>query len=184
MSVFRLNKRFSLTHLVHSTEDVCIILLETTDSGKTRQGTRELVAVQHTEIGHPPWQVLVSDVRVGKDLAVSGAVHGLQAISLLLDVKGEHVLLVVTPVTRDLPQIRLVHVGGHDLGEATFSVLALEEIHQGIVDAHTVRQEEGGSRRHLVKEEELLVLANLSVVALGGLGQEVLILLELLLVGE
>lgn len=119
-----------------------------------------------------------------KDLAVARAVHGLQAITLFLDVKGEHVLLVVTPMTRNLPEVGLVDIGSHDLDETTLLVLALDEVQQGVVDTHTVGQEEGRAGRNLIEEEELLVLANLSVVALGSLSKEVLVLLELLLVRE
>ena len=80
-----------------------IVLLETAHTGKTRKGTRELVTVEDTEISHAPWQVLVVDVGVAKDLAVTGAVHGLHAILLLLDLESKHVLGVVAPVTRGLP---------------------------------------------------------------------------------
>jgi hypothetical protein len=47
-----------------------------------------------------------------------------------------------------------------------------------------VRQEKGGSGRSLVEEEELLILTNLSVVALGSLSEEVLVFFKGLLVGE
>lgn len=68
--------------------------------------------------------------------------------------------------------------------EISLLVLALDQVHQGIVDANAVGKEECGSGRCLIEEEKLLVLTNLSVVALGGLGQEVLVLLESLLVRE
>lgn len=45
-------------------------------------------------------------------------------------------------------------------------------------------QEEGGTGRGLVEEEELLVLTDLSVIAFRSLSKEVLVLLKLLLVGE
>jgi hypothetical protein len=47
-----------------------------------------------------------------------------------------------------------------------------------------VRQEKGGSGRSLVEEEELLILTNLSVVALSSLSEEVLVFFKGLLVGE
>jgi hypothetical protein len=47
-----------------------------------------------------------------------------------------------------------------------------------------VWQEESRSRRRLVEEEELLISTDLSVITLGSLGQEVLVLFESLLVGE
>lgn len=115
---------------------------------------------------------------------MTGAVHGLQAITLLLDIEGEHVLLIMSPVTRDLPQVGLVHVGSHNLVETTGSVFALDQVHEGVVNAYTVWQEEGGTGGGFVEEEKLLVLADLSVIAFGSLSKEVLVLLKLLLVGE
>jgi hypothetical protein len=47
-----------------------------------------------------------------------------------------------------------------------------------------VRQEEGGTRGNLVEEEQLLLQANLPVVALRSLFKECLVLLKLLLVRE
>lgn len=140
--------------------------------------------MEDTKISHSPGEILVVDVVVAKDLAVTGAVHGLHAVLLLLDLKGEHVLRVVTPVTRGLPQLRLVHVGGHDLLELALPVLVLDDVHQGVVDAGAVRQEKGGTGRDLVEEEELLVGTDLAVVTLGSLLEELLVLLQSLLVGE
>lgn len=170
--------------LVHGAENMGIVLLESSDSSKSGQGTRELISVEDTKVGHPPREILVGNIGVGKDLAVAGTVHRLQSITLLLHIEGEHVLLVVSPVTGRLPEICLVHVRGHDLGEISLLVLALKQVHQGVVDTHTVGEEEGRSRRHLVEEEKLLILSNLSVVALGGFSEEVLVLLKLLLVRE
>lgn len=93
-------------------------------------------------------------------------------------------LLIVAPVARLFPQVGLVHVWRHDLIKATLLVLALDEINQGVVDAGTMREHEGGTWRHLIPEEELLLLANLAVVALGRLLKEGLVLVELLLVWE
>ena len=57
---------------------------------------------------------------------VCGAVHGLQGVGLrALRHHGEHVLAVVLPVARALPQCSAVQGGGHDLVEAPLTVLAL-----------------------------------------------------------
>jgi len=54
---------------------------------------------------------------------VTRTVHGLKTEMLLLNVKSEHILLVVIPVTRGLPELGVVHVGGDNLLVATLSVL-------------------------------------------------------------
>ena len=50
-----------------------------------------------------------------KDEAVAGAVHGLESELLLLDLEPEHVLGVVVPVARRLPQLRVVDIRRDDL---------------------------------------------------------------------
>lgn len=173
-----------MTYLVNGAENVSIVLLETTNTSKTRQSSRELIAVQNTEIGHTPRQVSVVYVLVGKDLAVARAVHGLEAKLFLLNLKQEHAVGVVIPVARRLPQIRLVHVGGHDFLKATLLVLGLLKVQKGVVNASTVRHEESTSGRNFIEEEEFLVLSNLAMVSFGGLGKESLMLFQSLLVGE
>lgn len=69
--------RQTSTNLIDSAKDVGIILLETSHSSKPRQGTRKLIAVEHTKVSHAQRQFLVGDVRVAKDLAVARTVHRL-----------------------------------------------------------------------------------------------------------
>jgi hypothetical protein len=47
-----------------------------------------------------------------------------------------------------------------------------------------VWEEEAGSGRELVKEEQFLILSNLAVIAFCGFFEKFLVLLKLLLVGE
>lgn len=87
-------------------------------------------------------------------------------------------------MARGLPQVRFVNIGADDLVKGSLLVLAPDQLHQSIVNSGAVGQEEGGSRRNLVKEEQLLLQTNLSVVALRSLFKERLVLLKLLLVRE
>lgn len=93
---------------------------------------------------------------MGKNPAVSGAIHRLQAVLLLLNLKGEHVFSVMSPVARGLPEIRLVNIGADDLVKGSLLVLAPDQFQQRIVNSGAVRQEESGTRRSLVEEEQLL----------------------------
>jgi hypothetical protein len=138
--------------------------------------------VEDAEVSHSPGEVTEVHVLVGKNLAVTGAVHGLEAEHLLLDLEGEHVLLVVSPVTGLLPQVGLVHVGRHDLIEATLLILSLDEVDKSIVNTGAVREHKGRSWRHFIPEEQLLLSTDLAVVPLGGLFEENLVLFKLLLV--
>ena len=58
-------------------------------------------------------------------LPVSGAVHGLQSKDVLLHGEGEHVLTVVLPVARGLPQLAVVDIRRRHFLEASPAVLLL-----------------------------------------------------------
>jgi len=170
--------------LVLSTEDVGVVLLEATDSGETGESTRSLVTVEDTKVGNSHGQFSVTALTVREEQTVTRAVHGLQSPLVLLNLEGEHVILVMLPVARLLPQGRVVHVGRHDLLVATAPVLVAEEALESVVDDHTVRKEEAGTGGHVVEEEELLLLTDLAVIALGSLFEVLLVLDHHGLVGE
>jgi hypothetical protein len=95
----------SHAHLRRHTKYVCVILHETPDAGQTCQRTRGFIPVHDTKFGHPDRQFFVTPVPGVKDEAVTGAIHRLESPRLLLDVDYEHVVLVVLPVPRGLPQL-------------------------------------------------------------------------------
>ena len=47
------------THLVLPAEDVCIVLLEPPDSGQSRQGSAEFIAMEHTKVRHAQRELAV-----------------------------------------------------------------------------------------------------------------------------
>lgn len=61
---------------------------------------------------------------------MSRTVHGFEGKGLLLNLEREHVLTVVLPVARGLPQFAVVDVGCHHLLETPLSVLTLSETEQ------------------------------------------------------
>mmetsp|Transcript_24388 Transcript_24388/g.77255 ORF Transcript_24388/g.77255 Transcript_24388/m.77255 type:complete len:453 (-) Transcript_24388:95-1453(-) len=115
---------------------------------------------------------------------MGGAVHRLEAKLLPLDVEQEHVLLVLGGVARRLPQLEVEDVWGDDLVVVALEVLGLDHIHQLVVDARAVRQEEARAGRDLVEEEELLLQAEPAVVAFRCLLLKSLPCPQLLLVWE
>lgn len=58
-------------------------------------------------------------------LPVSRTVHGLKGEDLLLHLEGEHVLAVVLPVARSLPQFAVVNVWSDHFLEAPLPVFTL-----------------------------------------------------------
>lgn len=61
-----------------------------------------------------------------RNLPVPGAVHGLQCKDVILHREGEHVVAVVLPVARRLPQFAVIDVGGGHFLKASSPVLALQ----------------------------------------------------------
>ena len=92
-------------HLRRHTEDVRVILNETAHAGETRESTRCLVPMEDTKLCHPDGQLLVAAVTRVEDETVPRAVHWLQTPFFLFDIKGEHAVLVVLPVSGSLPQL-------------------------------------------------------------------------------
>ena len=161
-----------------------IVLSEAAYTHQTVQGAAELVAVYNTQLTHADRQVTVG---VGLALVhqnTAGAVHRLDAVVLIVDDGGVHIVLVVVPVAGVLPQ-----AAGHDLGGAHFHIAGLlmqaaPELLQLIADDHAVGQE-GREARALIEDvKELQLLAQLAVVTLFGLLQHRQVGVQLALLGE
>eukprot|EP01136_Pigoraptor_vietnamica_P037807 Opistho-1_new@106270 len=170
--------------LVLRTENVRVVLLEAPHAREARERTRQLVAMEDAKVGHAEGQLLVRPHAVVEHQAVAGAVHRLERKRLLLDLKFEHVLRIMLPVARRLPQLRVVHVRRDDLLEAALHILAPNQCNEFVVNAGPVRQEEAAAGAQLVEKVQLLLLANLAVVSLGRLLLQLLPLGELLGVRE
>jgi hypothetical protein len=184
----RASGRAGVAHLLFDlgdgAEDVAVVLLEAAHAREARERAGELVPVEHAEVGKAQRQLAVRALAVLEHEAVGGAVHWLEAELLALDLEAEHVLLVLGGVARRLPQLEVEHVGRDHFVVVALPVLLADEVLQPVVEARAVRQEEARARAELVEVEELLLEADLAVVALGRLLLEVLPLGELLLVGE
>ena len=89
---------------------------------------------------------------------MSRAVHRLEPELLLLHFEPEHVLSVVIPVARGLPQLGVVDVGRDDLLEPTLPVLFAEELNELVVYVRALGLEEAGAGGELVEEEQVLGL--------------------------
>jgi len=188
--------------LVGSTEDVSVVLLEFANTSQSAQGTRGLVTVQNTKVGNTHGQLAVTTLTMTEQDEVTGAVHGLETPLPLFNVQLEHVVRIVVPVTRLLPQADIIHVRGLDLLVPALAVLRAQKCLESIENSDTGGEEEGTSRCDLVKEEKLLLLTQFQMVALLCFGtnhdcqclisipitvgdeQEVEVLLHQRLVGE
>ena len=95
---------------------------------------------EYAKVSQPNRQLTVGTDAVVKHQAVAGAVHRLKRKSFLLNVKLEHVVGIMLPMSRCLPQLTAVNVRGPNLRETAQSVLLSNEANKGIVNAGTMRQ--------------------------------------------
>ena len=146
-----------------------IVLLEPTDTGEAGEGTGQLVAVEGAKVGEPKGKVAVRPNRTLEHEAVARAVHGLHGPLLSFDVEAEHGVLVVHGVSRLVPKVEVVDVGGDDLVVAALPVVVLDEVDELVVDAGAVGEPEGRPGRQVVEHDELLLLHDAAVIALLGL---------------
>lgn len=123
-----------------------VILLESSDSGQTREGARDLVTVENTEIGKSKGQVPVGADLVIKHYAVGRAVHRFHAETLTLNLPHEDVFLVCLVVARSLPKIQVENIRGQNLIVASDTVLLSDQRNELVVDNGAVRIEECTAR--------------------------------------
>ena len=118
------------------------------------------------------------------DEHAAGAVHRLDAVLLLVDHGGVHVVLVVVPVTGGEPQLLVHDLRGGDLDVARLVVDLAPVVEQRVLEDHAVGQEEREARRLVAHHEEVHLATDAAMVALLGLLEHGEMRLELVLGGE
>ena len=110
--------RAFLGDLVLGAEDMRVVLGEAAHPHEAVQRAMRLVAVAGAELGKTQRQVAVALDALVEDLHVAGAVHGLERVHpllvrvLLVDLRDEHVLAVLVPVARGLPELAVDDLRG------------------------------------------------------------------------
>ena len=62
------------------------------------------------KLGHSYRQFFVATIARIKDQTVTRTIHGLERPFFLLDVQGEHIILIFLPMTGCFPEFRVEHV--------------------------------------------------------------------------
>ena len=179
--------------LIFGAEDVTIVLNEAAHTHDAMQRAATFVAHAGAELGHTQRQVAVALQSLLEDLDMAGAVHRLDreaavdhrlvdlAIALALRfasfraidaavllVGDEHVLAILGPVTRSLPQLLRLHDRGADLDVAG----ALDTLANVVLDRAIDRPALGVpvdlTWVVVLQMEQIHLLADLAVVALFG----------------
>lgn len=131
--------------------------------------------MQDSEIRETEREFTIGSFTDIKHEAMGGAVHGFETELFLFDVKHKHLVLVVIVMTRRLPELDVEHVGRHDLRVSTLTILALDEGHQRVVNPRTMGEEETRTWREFMEEKQFLLSANSTMVPLGSLFEELLV---------
>src|SRR5439155_1745587 len=166
--------------IVRGAEDVAVVLDERAYPHDAVQRAGGLVAVAEAELAVAQRQLAIAaQIRV-EDLNVARAVHRLDREVALLRFRGEHVLLVVLPMARALPQAAIEdHRGAHFL-VAVVLVDAAHRLLALLPERPALGMPEHHPRGLVLLMEEVERPAELAVIALLGFLESVQIELEIL----
>ena len=166
-------------------QDVGIVLGELAHTQQAVQGAALFVAVHHAQLEVALGQVTVAAQIVAVDQHVRDAVHGLDAVLIVLDLGEIHVLAVMVVVTGALPGLHAQQLRALHQVVVALEVLAAPEVFQDGAHQHALGQPEDHARGHVFMEgEEAQFAAQLAVVAALGFFQLLQIGVEGLLVGK
>mmetsp|Transcript_125980 Transcript_125980/g.268801 ORF Transcript_125980/g.268801 Transcript_125980/m.268801 type:complete len:371 (+) Transcript_125980:1069-2181(+) len=141
--------------------------------------------MKDAEVGEAEGELLVASDAAIEHQEVSRAVHRLQHPFLLLNVQAVHVILILLIVPGGHEELGAVHVWRDHFRETTETVLAAHEFDELVVDPGACRVPEDGARGGpRVEVEELHLLPEVPVIALGSLLLEFLVVLQQLVARE
>ena len=155
-----------------------VVLREAAHAHQPVQGAGQLVPVHKAQFADALRQVLVRMQPALVDEHAARAVHGLDGVVGVVYFRDIHIVLVVVPVPRPVPQVLVEDHGRFDLLVSARHVLFAPVIDKQVVQEHAFRQEEGEARALLVDVEQVQLAAELAVIALFGLLEHVQVLLK------
>ena len=157
-SIRRITPRISSLDLIGSHEDMRIILSEAADTHTDRAVRRKA----HDGERVPSSRHALRKIAVGMDLSLiyehsAGAVHRLDSIILAVYDGGVHIVLIVIPVSRTVPQLLIQDHRSSYFLIAVLAVLGAPKVLENIAQHHSLRQEErkAGSLLIYIKEVKL-----------------------------
>ena len=180
--VEEVNRVLDLTlDLIGGHKEMRIILREVADAEKPVQSTRKLMTMDEAQLGKTQRQITVA-VQLGTiDEHAAGAVHRLDCIVLFVDLRGIHILAIVEPMPRGLPELTAENHRRADLLIAVAAMYLAPIVEQCVAQCHAVRMEEREARPLLVQAEEIQFSAEFPMVALCRLLQHVQVGIEFFL---
>src|SRR5499425_378129 len=167
--------------LIGPAVEMRVVLGELAHAHEAGEHPRPLVAMAAPHLRVAQGQVAVRPQRPPVYVGGLGAVHGLETERLLLDLQLEHVLAVVLPVPRLLPQLLVHEHGRGDFLVAPRVEVLARELLELPDEHHPAGEPEGCARRHVVELEEVELAPELAMIALLRLFDAPEVLLQLVL---
>ena len=155
--------------LVGTHKQVGVVLVKAAHAEQAVQGATQLVTVHQANLAGANGQLAVGVRLGGVHQHAARAVHGLNAVLFVVDDGGVHVVLVVVPVARGLPQLLVHDERRGDLHVAGLVVDLAPVVQQRVLKDHAVGQEEREAGGLVTHHKEVHLAADLAVVALLGL---------------
>ena len=124
--------------LVGTHKQVGVVLVKAAHAEQAVQGAAQLVAVHQANLAGADGQLAVGVRLGGVHQHATRAVHGLNAVLFVVDDGGVHVVLVVVPVARGLPQLLVHDERRGDLHVAGLVVDLAPVVQQRVLKDHAV----------------------------------------------
>ncbi len=152
-------------------EQMGVVLGKAAHAHQAVERAGQFVAVHNTEFAHAQRQLAIAPGFALVNQYAARAVHGLEAIGLVVNGRGVDILLVVVPVAGFLPQMLVEHDGRAAFHITVFPVQLAPEAFQFVAQHHALGEEEGEARAFVENVEQVQLAAQLAVIALFGLFQ-------------
>ena len=167
--------------LLAAHEDMRVVLRKAADPEQPVERPAQFVAVHQTEFAHPERQFPVTVRLTAVDHHAAGAVHGLHAVDLVVDRGGVHIVFVMIPVSAGLPKVPVHDHRRRDLDVVLAGMQVAPVFDQGVLQRHTLREEEREARRLVAEHEQTHLAPDPAVVAPLGFLKQFEVRVELLL---
>ena len=171
---------FSL-NLLRRHEDMGIILGEVAHTEQAVEGTGQFMAMHQAQLTGTQRQVAIAVLLGLVHQHAARAVHRLDSVVLTVNLSEIHIFLVMSPMTGLLPQLAVQNHRRLDFLIAIAAMYLTPVVNQLVADNHAVWMEEREARAFLMDAEQVKLLAQLAMVALGSLLQHLQISIQLIL---
>ena len=161
-----------------------VVLGKGPDPHQAVEGAGTLVAVDQAQLGGAQGQIPVGAVAGQVPEHGPGAVHGLEGKGVVVHFGEVHVLGIVIPVSRLLPQALIEDLGGADFHIPVLGMLFPPQLQELVPDDDALGMVKGHPRTIFANGKEVQLPAQLAVIPLLGLFQELQMFFQLTLLDK